>query len=96
MTSETLARPADAGLSLDPFARRLSGQSWFAAVGEPPTVGEHEEVLRYLGALGLPLAPLSGVAGWAEAKRVSRAPDWDPRWWEAEERERALLTARAE
>lgn len=79
--------------SLDAIARG----SWFAATGEPLTQVERDEVAAYLMALDLPVYPVVGVQSWVEAKRIADAPDWDRRWWEAEEalRRSALTEAEA-
>lgn len=67
--------------SFDAIARG----SWFAAVGEALTPAERDEGMAYLAALNLPAYPVLGVPSWDEAKRIADAPDWDRRWWEAEE-----------
>lgn len=77
---------------------RVSRESWFAAVGEPLTPGEIDDAQCYLDGLGLgPGTPLTvaGVAGWAEASRLLQRPDWDSRWWDAEDLLRTQLLQRA-
>jgi len=78
------------------LARAIAHRSWFAALGDPLTDAERAEVATYLAALGLDDCRIAGVATWDEARAIASAPDWDPRWWDAEERERrALLAATA-
>jgi hypothetical protein len=92
------AAPEAASAELDALAR----SSWFAAAGEKLTPAECEEAAAYLAALGLANPAIAGpaiagVAGWDEAKRIADAPDWDRRWWDAEEalRRAALMHASA-
>lgn len=77
------------------LARAIAHRSWFAALGDPLTEAERSEVAAYLAALGLGGLRIAGVAAWDEARALTRAPDWDPRWWDAEERERRALLAAA-
>lgn len=70
--------------------------SWFAAVGEAPTPVDRDEATAYLTALGLPPCPVVGALSWNEARRIASAPDWDRRWWEAEEALRRHALAEAE
>jgi hypothetical protein len=91
MTLEPVAADAVAAL-----ARRAASAPWFAAVGEALTDGERSDAARYLGALGFAAMAIDGVADWLLAKALADAPDWDPAWWDAEERLRVgLLDAAA-
>ena len=76
-------------------ASQVARQSWFAAVGEPLCPGEIEDAQIYLA--GLCVAPVSvvGVAGWTAASDLLQQPEWDDRWWHAEERLRGQLLATA-
>src|SRR2546421_338876 len=77
------------------LARRVATGSWFAAVGEPLTCGERSEAQSYLTGLGLAGPTIDPVADWRQAKALADAPDWDPAWWDAEERTRGALMADA-
>jgi len=77
---------------------RVARESWFAAVAEPLTLGEIDDAQCYLDGIGLSLdAPIqvTGVTGWDAASRLLQRPDWDRRWWEAEELLRTQLLQRA-
>jgi hypothetical protein len=69
---------------------------WFRSVGEP--LGEHERsrAQSYLRGLGIDdgLA-IESVPDWESANASIQAPDWDRRWWDAEQRERSRLSAEA-
>jgi hypothetical protein len=86
-------------MTLEPvaaLARRAASAPWFAAVGEALSDGERADAVHYLGALGLPAVAIDGVADWPRAKALADAPDWDPAWWDEEERLRVgLLDAAA-
>lgn len=69
--------------------------SWFAALGAPLEPGERAELSAYLAGLDL-VATVAPVRDWQTAGRVAAAPDWDRRWWDAEERLRVALLLRAE
>ncbi|HJS30938.1 MAG TPA: hypothetical protein VJ924_03015, partial [Alphaproteobacteria bacterium] len=73
------------------FAATLASASWFAAAGEPLTEAEIAEARDYLAALDLGAVDVAGAGDWTAAKRISRDPEWDPRWWQAEERLRKAL-----
>jgi hypothetical protein len=81
-----------AGLSR--FTASLGSASWFAAVGQDLTAAERREGEDYLAALALD-AGLAGVPDWRAAEKVTRDPNWDPAWWNAEETARQVLLARA-
>jgi hypothetical protein len=69
---------------------------WFFMLGEPLSGAEHAQVAGYLRGLGLDVAlPVEGVRDFAGAAKVVAHPEWDRRWWEAEQRERARLLATA-
>ena len=80
---------------LSAFADRVGSASWFAACGEPLTEAEIEDARLWLGALGLQIDSIEGVADWREAARLAQSPEWSRAWWEAEERERRRLHAAA-
>jgi len=91
MTPEPVAADAVAAL-----ARRAASPSWFAAVGKALTEAERADAASYLGALGFAAVAIDGVADWPQAKALADAPDWDPAWWDEEERLRiGLLDAAA-
>jgi hypothetical protein len=81
--------------AVDAIARRAATASWFAAVGEPWADGERADAAAYLDALGLTGITLAAAADWPQAKALADAPDWQPAWWDAEERLRAALLERA-
>jgi hypothetical protein len=69
---------------------------WFSMLGEPLSADELQSVRQYLRGLAIedPL-PVRSVADWTRAGGVIANPDWDQRWWVAEQRERARLHANA-
>jgi hypothetical protein len=77
------------------FATRLAQGSWFAACGEPLGDSELEDARAWMAGLGLPVDAVEGVGTWREASALSRSAEWGRDWWEAEERERKNLYARA-
>jgi hypothetical protein len=81
MTLETVAA----------LARRAATASWFAAVGETLTDAERADAACYLDALGFAGVAIDGVADWRQAQALADAPDWDPAWWNEEERLRGAL-----
>jgi hypothetical protein len=83
-------------VSAAPSPDAIARGSWFAAVGEAVTPAERAETLAYLAALDLPACPVLGVPSWDEAKRIADAPDWDRRWWDAEQALRRSALAEAE
>lgn len=69
---------------------------WFFMLGEPLSAGEREQVREYLGGLGLEAdLPIENVADFEGAARIISHPDWDRRWWDAEQRERERLRTKA-
>ncbi len=92
MTSPSTSRGLDA---LQQHADQVARQSWFAAVGEPLCPGETEDAVIYLDGLGIDAVSVTGVTGWATVSRLLQQPEWDERWWHAEERLRQDLLATA-
>jgi hypothetical protein len=69
---------------------------WFFMLGEPLGDSEREQVRGYLNGLGLDeQTPVESVPDFAKAARIISHPDWDRRWWDAEQHERARLRAKA-
>src|SRR6185369_2981904 len=73
------------------FTPLLSRVSWFAAVGQELTDGESKEARDYLAAIGLGRCTLQIVTAWRGAETVTRDPNWNPAWWDAEEKLRLGL-----
>src|SRR5437868_4119574 len=73
------------------FTPSLSRLSWFAAVGQDLTEGEIREAHDYLSGLDLGQPALHAVADWRGAEEVARDPNWNPAWWDAEEKLRLVL-----
>jgi hypothetical protein len=73
------------------LARRGASASWFVAVGEQLAAGERADAASYLDGLGFAGIATAGVADWQQAKALADAPDWDPAWWNEEERLRIGL-----
>jgi hypothetical protein len=73
------------------FAGSLRGVSWFAAVGQDLTASELREAQDYARALGLGDLLIKEARDWRAAERATRDPDWDARWWQAEDGERLAL-----
>ena len=69
---------------------------WFFMLGEPLGASETDQVRAYLNGLNLrePLR-IESVRDFASAARVISHPDWDRRWWDAEQLERRRLLAKA-
>ena len=70
--------------SVERFAAALTSTSWFAATGEPLSGAEIAEAHDYLAGLGLPGVTVTSAGDWTAAKRITRDPGWDTRWWQAE------------
>ena len=69
---------------------------WFFMLGEPLSENEREQAREYLHGLGLDRqTAVESVATFAEAARIISSPDWDRSWWDAEQRERERLRAKA-
>jgi hypothetical protein len=69
---------------------------WFSMLGEPLSTAEVHGVRQYLRGLAIedPL-PVRSVTDWTSAGGLIANPDWDHRWWDAEQRERARLHTHA-
>lgn len=66
---------------------------WFFMLGEPLADSEREQVRGYLEGLCLDgQTAVESVPDFAQAGRVISHPDWDRRWWDAEQRERERLS----
>lgn len=87
--------PAPRDDAVERLRRSIPHVSWFAAVGEPVTRADADEATRYLAGLGFAGVGVAAVATWEDAKRIADDPDWDHRWWDAEETLRADLLGRA-
>ncbi len=84
------------GLSvLSRFARSLDRLPWFANLGETLTPGAKAAADKYLDGLGFPQADVAILVDWEDAAAAAESLDWDSPAWEAEELQRADLTARA-
>lgn len=96
--------PGDAHLAdMARLAAGIAHVPWFSAVGQPLTDADEGEALLYLrgleiGGLGIGADGIgvSGVDTWPEARAIADDPDWDHRWWDAEEALRTDLTRAAE
>ncbi|MEE8443834.1 MAG: hypothetical protein V3S44_00695 [Alphaproteobacteria bacterium] len=82
--------------ALADFPGRLRTASWFSMIGEPLTAAERADTADYLKPLGFPDVALAEVASWRAAENCIKATDWEADWWDAEDRWRATLLARAE
>jgi hypothetical protein len=69
--------------------------SWFSVLGEPLGEGELRCVRDYLGGLAIGDLPVDRVLDWESAGRLIDKPDWDRRWWDAEQLERKRLYVKA-
>jgi hypothetical protein len=70
--------------------------NWFFMVGEPLAEAERAQVQNYLLGLGIRDAfSIDSVSDWSGVRDLIDRPDWDRRWWEAEQVERQRLYARA-
>lgn len=68
---------------------------WFFKLGEPLGAPERRQVDEYLQGLGLIGSfPVESVTDWKAAHAAIADERWDPRWWEAEQREQARLASR--
>jgi len=68
---------------------------WFSNLGEPLGVTDERQVGEYLTGLGLiGEFPVESVSDWKSAYRTIADEHWDPRWWEAEQREQDRLLKR--
>ena len=68
---------------------------WFFKLGEPLGVTAKRQVGEYLTGLGLiETFPVESVSDWKSAHAAIADERWDPRWWEAEQREQDRLMKR--
>lgn len=69
---------------------------WFFMLGEPLGPTEAEQVAQYLRGLDLDdTLSIETPKDWSSAGAVIKSTSWDPRWWEAEQREAQRLHERA-
>jgi hypothetical protein len=65
---------------------------FFFMLGEPLSGGEKTQVKQYLGGLGIgDELPIDSVPNFKAAAQVLTNPEWDRRWWDAEQREKDRL-----
>ncbi|HTQ06368.1 MAG TPA: hypothetical protein VMI54_21060 [Polyangiaceae bacterium] len=70
--------------------------AWFSMLGEPVAADERRLVAGYLRGLDVTEdLPVERVADWNDARAVVTDAGWDHRWWDAEQREKERLWARA-
>jgi hypothetical protein len=70
--------------------------SWFSMLGEPLAEVERAQLGEYLRGLGIDeTLPIQSVSDWHSAGRAIANPEWDRRWWDAEQRERERLHEQA-
>lgn len=74
-----------------PLRAEIRAASWFAALGEPLTEGDHVDALAYAG-----MADVQRIVSWPEAEAFLKSPDTSLAWWDREEALRKDLLARAE
>lgn len=82
--------------ALAKFADRLGTASWFSVIGETLTPPEHTDAASYLAYLGLRDVATREIHSWRDAEDCIKATDWNSGWWDAEDRLRLDLLARAE
>ncbi|MEM9495317.1 MAG: hypothetical protein AAGA09_04895 [Pseudomonadota bacterium] len=92
---EELERELPGLTVLSRFARSLDRIPWFANMGEPLTPGARAAALSYVDGLGFPEADVAILVDWEDAAAAAESHDWQSPAWEAEELQRADLTARA-
>jgi len=94
--SASATAPLVAALApLDDLRTRVRLASWFAAVGETLTAAERWDARAWLAGMGFASAGVEPVADWGRAADVAKSPAWSREWWDAEEKQRAALLARA-
>ena len=62
-------------------------------MGAPLTIGDRNDAQAYLRLLGFADAGIEPIAGWRAAEAVTRDPNWNTAWWDAEEKQRHELLA---
>lgn len=77
------------------FAGGLDRMSWFAHLGEAPSLKVRKAAEGYLDRLGFPEAELAILADYEDAASAAETHDWSSPAWEAEELLRANLTEAA-
>ncbi len=77
--------PQDAERVIKSVLADMADGSWFAAVGEPETGGEAEEVRLYLQGLGIPDCKTDWLTDWDAARAATQRADWDHDWWDREQ-----------
>jgi len=79
-----VVRAGDGISALAAFAREIPRGSWFAALGEPLTEGEHAEARTYVAEIvGRNDVAIVGAADWLAAQTIIKR-DYDHAWWDAE------------
>ena len=69
---------------------------WFSMLGEPLDVAQQRQVRDYLAGLNLARDfPVASVSDWTAAHAAVADPEWDQRWWHAEQHERDRLLRKA-
>ncbi len=69
---------------------------WFFMLGEPLSDTEREQARGYLKGLAIGgEVPIADVPSFARAASLISRSDWDRRWWDAEQKERERLRAKA-
>src|SRR5436190_23388026 len=64
-------------------------------LGEALEDSERGDVKAYLRGLDIEEMPIANVRDWNEARRIISHPQWDRRWWDAEQSERRRLQEKA-
>lgn len=76
-----------------PFVGLINDMPWFRALGEPLASDVQQTAQEYAETLGFPDATPIIVGDWEDAAIAAEALDYNSPAWEAEETERARLTA---
>ncbi len=66
---------------------------WFFMLGEPISESERRQIHEYLSGLRLEELPIEIVTDWQSAAHTLANPEWDQRWWDAEQTEKNRLQA---
>lgn len=83
-------------VALTHLKAELRAASWFAALGEPLTEGDHGDAGAYAAALGFQGLTVDLAKDWPEAERLLKSSDWSSLVWDREESLRRDLLQRAE